>query len=96
MEEGPLPGKLDAAKLIALGVPQGPLFAKIKSGQNIEHNGSVIKPADVLGPERRGRKITILGKFSDILTCHHQNRGNYVKIIFSVLLYTGQNRKTFV
>ena len=56
MEEGPLPGKLDAAKLIALDIPQGTLYAKIKSGQDIEHNGNVIKPTDVLGHERRGRK----------------------------------------
>ena len=61
LQEGMLPRKLDAAKLISLGVPQGPLFAKIKSGQSIEHKGAVINPADVLGPERKGRKMVILG-----------------------------------
>lgn len=54
-------GELDAAALKAAGVPFGPLFGRVKNGQDIEIDGKVIKAADYIGPDKRGRVVTILG-----------------------------------
>ena len=46
--------------LKARGIKPGPLYARIKAGQEIEApDGSVIKPQEVVGPTRQGRKIGI-------------------------------------
>ncbi|MGT2846649.1 ribonuclease Z [Streptococcus massiliensis] len=57
-----LEGSLDAEKLKAAGVPFGPLFGKIKSGQDIVlENGDKIVAADYISPPRPGKVVTILG-----------------------------------
>lgn len=48
-------------KAIDLGVPVGPLFGKLHNGKEIEVNGNIIKPEQVLGDPRQGIKITYSG-----------------------------------
>ena len=48
-------------KAIDLGVPVGPLFGKLHNGEEIEVNGQLIKPEQVLGEPRKGVKITYSG-----------------------------------
>ena len=48
-------------KAIELGVPVGPAFGKLHNGQEVEVNGKVIKPEQVLGPPREGKKVTYSG-----------------------------------
>ena len=48
-------------KAIELGVPVGPLFGKLHNGEEIEVNGKIIKPEQVLGAARKGIKITYSG-----------------------------------
>ena len=48
-------------KAIELGVPVGPDFGRLHNGEEIEIDGRVIKPEQVLGPPRKGRKITYSG-----------------------------------
>jgi ribonuclease Z len=56
------PGTLLADKLIEAGVKPGPLFRKIKEGESVTlEDGRVIAPAEFLGPDQKGRIITILG-----------------------------------
>ncbi|XP_028409677.1 zinc phosphodiesterase ELAC protein 1-like [Dendronephthya gigantea] len=62
IQEGDLPGRLNAELLKSKGIPPGPLYAKIKSGQCIyTEDGSEIRPEDVLSPPPAGQKIVILG-----------------------------------
>ncbi|MBS7643465.1 ribonuclease Z [Candidatus Bathyarchaeota archaeon] len=52
------PGKFYPDKARKLGVPEGPLWAKLKQGEEIRlHNGRIIRPDEVVGPPRPGRKI---------------------------------------
>ncbi|MDN3016606.1 ribonuclease Z [Paenibacillus sp. BSR1-1] len=56
------PGTLLADKLIEAGVQPGPIFRKIKNGEAITlDDGSIIEPHHFLGPEQKGRIVTILG-----------------------------------
>lgn len=56
------PGTLLADKLVEAGVKPGPLFRKIKEGESVTlEDGRVIAPAEFLGPDQKGRIITILG-----------------------------------
>ena len=48
-------------KAIELGVPVGPAFGKLHNGEEVEVNGKIIKPEQVLGPPREGKKVTYSG-----------------------------------
>jgi ribonuclease Z len=48
-------------KAIELGVPVGPAFGKLHNGEEVEIDGKIIKPEQVLGPPRKGIKITYSG-----------------------------------
>ena len=66
IQEDDLPGKLDISILKSKGVPQGPLYGKIKSGESIQlESGEIVTPEDCVGPARKGRKIVILGDTYD-------------------------------
>ncbi|MCS4487388.1 ribonuclease Z [Streptococcus sciuri] len=57
-----LEGTLDAEALKAAGVPFGPLFGKIKNGENITlEDGRPIIAKDYISEPRKGKVITILG-----------------------------------
>jgi ribonuclease Z len=60
--EHPRPGRFYPDKAKALGVPQGGLWAKLQSGREVTApNGKTVKPGDVMGPLRMGRKIVYTG-----------------------------------
>jgi len=60
--EKPRPGKFYPKKAQALGVPEGQLWSKLQHGEKITlPDGSIVKPEDVSGPKRRGRKIVYTG-----------------------------------
>ncbi len=61
LEEMPRPGVFYPEKAIALGIPKGTLWHKLQHGESIEINGRIIKPEDVTGEKRKGRKIGISG-----------------------------------
>ena len=55
------PGSLNMELLQEWGVRPGPEYGKLKNGECITVNGRTIEPAQVLGPPKRGRIVTILG-----------------------------------
>ncbi len=52
------PGRFDAEKADAWGLPNNHLRARLIQGQAIEWNGRIIQPAELVGPKRPGRVIT--------------------------------------
>ena len=60
--EKPRPGKFYPKKALALGVAAGELWSKLQKGEEITlSDGKKIKPNDVMGPLRAGRKIVYTG-----------------------------------
>ena len=61
LEEDMRLGRFNRDAATNLGIPSGPLFGKLQHGQGIEVDGIKIKPNQVMGPERPGRKIVYTG-----------------------------------
>ena len=58
----PLPPKLNIEKATELGVPKGPLLAKLKSGGDVElENGRIVRSEEVTEPGEPGFVVAILG-----------------------------------
>ena len=61
LEEEGRPGMFHPEHAEALGIPRGPLWAKLQAGENITlADGSVIHPRQVLGHPRTGRKFSFV------------------------------------
>ena len=62
LEEKPRPGKFYPEKAEVLGVPEGPLWSKLQHEHKVKMpDGRVVKPEQVVGPPRPGRKIVYTG-----------------------------------
>ena len=60
--EKPRPGKFYPKKAQALGIPAGELWSRLQRGEEITlADGKLVKPSDVMGPLRAGRKIVYTG-----------------------------------
>jgi ribonuclease Z len=56
------PGKFFPEKAKALGIPEGDLWSKLQHGSKVKlPNEITVKPEDVMGPLRKGRKIVYTG-----------------------------------
>jgi ribonuclease Z len=82
LEEDPRPGVFSPERAAALGVPRGPLWSRLQSGiEVVLDSGNVVKPEQVMGPRRKGRKFSFVTdtgfveeaadfvKGSDLLIC---------------------------
>ena len=61
IEEPERRGRFNAHRARELGVPEGPLFARLQAGETITVRGVEIDPSEVLGPPRPGRRIVYSG-----------------------------------
>lgn len=62
VEQKPLPGKLLVEKAFESGVPKGPLFKKLKDGEDVElADGRIVYSEDVTGEAQKGFTVAILG-----------------------------------
>ena len=55
------PGRFDEARATRLGVPRGPAFGALQSGETVAGEHGEVRPEDVLGPPRPGRTIVLSG-----------------------------------
>lgn len=60
--EDPRPGRFNKEVALSLGVPEGKAFGMLQRGEAVTlDDGRVIKPEQVLGPMRKGRKVVYTG-----------------------------------
>ena len=59
--ENSRPGRFNREKAVELGVPPGPLFAKLQRGNPVEVDGRFVRPEEVMGAPRPGRTIVYTG-----------------------------------
>lgn len=82
LEELDRPGEFNPQKARELGVPCGPLWSQLQNGNEVQStDGSIVKPEQVLGEKRSGRKFSFVTdtlykpniaeevKGSDLLIC---------------------------
>ncbi|MDR1444016.1 MAG: ribonuclease Z [Treponema sp.] len=61
LEEDIRPGEFHPDLAEALKVPRGPLWSKLQSGETVEAaDGALVRPEDVLGESRLGRKFSFV------------------------------------
>jgi len=59
LEEDPRPGAFHPEKATELGVPRGPLWSVLQSGQSVTlPDGKIVESAQVMGEARSGRKFS--------------------------------------
>lgn len=60
--EKPRPGTFDAQKAQALGIPPGPLYGRLKSGETLTlPDGRIVDGKTLVGPPRPGRRVVVCG-----------------------------------
>jgi ribonuclease Z len=61
LEEDMRPGEFHPEKAQALNIPLGKMWGKLQKGENVEtEDGRIIKPSDVMGAPRNGRKFSFV------------------------------------
>ena len=59
-------GRMDVEKATALGLPPGPAYKRLKNGESVQlDDGAWIHPEQVLGCDRPGRRLCLLGDTCD-------------------------------
>ncbi|HUB98909.1 MAG TPA: ribonuclease Z [Solirubrobacterales bacterium] len=59
--EAERPGRFDPEAARAAGVPEGPAFAALQRGEEVEGSSGTVAPDQVMGPGRAGRTVVVTG-----------------------------------
>jgi ribonuclease Z len=60
LEEHSRPGAFNPEQAKALGVPCGPLWSKLQSGETVYVDGKAVQSSEVVGAPRKGRKFSFV------------------------------------
>lgn len=55
------PGRFDVETAKRLGVPEGPDFARLQAGEEVQGSAGPVRPDEVVGPSRPGRTVVVTG-----------------------------------
>jgi ribonuclease Z len=55
------PGRFDPEAARAAGLPEGPAFAALQRGEEVEGSSGPVAPDQVMGPSRAGRTVVVTG-----------------------------------
>jgi ribonuclease Z len=55
------PGRFDVEAAKRLGVPEGPAFARLQAGEEVQGSSGPVRAEEVVGPDRPGRTLVITG-----------------------------------
>jgi ribonuclease Z len=55
------PGRFDPGRAQELGIAPGPDFNRLQGGEEVEGSAGVVRPSDVMGERRAGRKVVVTG-----------------------------------
>jgi ribonuclease Z len=61
LSEEERPGRFDVEAAKRLGVPEGPAFAALQRGEEVQGPSGPVRPAQVVGESRPGRRLAITG-----------------------------------
>lgn len=75
LEEKNRAGRFNREKAIDLGVPVGHMFSKLQKGETVTLNGRAIKPSQVMGETRPGRKIVYSGDTRPCKNIERESKG---------------------
>nr|WP_256675674.1 ribonuclease Z [Pseudomonas sp. R5(2019)] len=53
--------RLDLQRLLAEGIPRGPLWGELARGLDVEHDGRMLRAQDYLRPSRPARRVIVCG-----------------------------------
>jgi len=59
--EEPRPGRFDPEEAKRLGVAEGPAFAALQRGEEVEGSAGTVRPEQVMGESRGGRTVAVTG-----------------------------------
>jgi ribonuclease Z len=59
--EDPRPGRFNPVRAQGLGVAPGPDFGRLQHGETVRGRDGPVRPEDVMGPPRTGRKVVLSG-----------------------------------
>lgn len=75
LEEKSRAGRFNREKAIGLGIPVGHMFSKLQKGEAVTVNGRTIKPSQVMGPGRPGRKVVYSGDTRPCESIERESKG---------------------
>jgi ribonuclease Z len=55
------PGHFDKETALRLGIEEGPDFGRLQRGEEVQGSDGVVRPEDVMGKARHGRRVVITG-----------------------------------